>query len=227
MFCPVCKVEYRLGFTQCSDCNVPLVEYLTNMRDTSVATRQAIDVDLPELLWSGVDPRPFAAIRQALDSANIPYNDERYEASLLGILPRPPLVIWIRMVDHERAQQVLTDIFGDGGDDPIAAPTNEAGSTQGEHLSPSAESIWATELESLQPVAHELAGNFYPEDATAEVWSGDEPGMAEILEDCLRENGIGCAVDQTGVKSRILVLPNAEVRAREIIREVIEATPPE
>jgi hypothetical protein len=147
------------------------------------------------------------------------------------------------MVDHERAQQVLTDIFGDGGDDPIAAPTNEAASTQGEHLGPgafapesrfaarhlppSAESIWATEPESGQPVAHELAGNFYPEDATAEVWSGDEPGMAEILEDCLRENGIGCAVDHTGVKSRILVLPNAEVRAREIIREVIEATPPE
>ena len=40
MFCPVCKLEYRLGFTQCSDCDVPLVEYLTDTNDSSVAGRQ-------------------------------------------------------------------------------------------------------------------------------------------------------------------------------------------
>jgi hypothetical protein len=79
----------------------------------------------------------------------------------------------------------------------------------------------------MEPLAREFAGDLDPEDATAEVWSGDEPGMAEILEDCLRENGIGCAVDQIGMKSRIRVLPISAVRAREIIREVIEATPPE
>jgi len=26
MFCPQCDVEYRPGFTECADCNVPLVE---------------------------------------------------------------------------------------------------------------------------------------------------------------------------------------------------------
>ena len=61
----------------------------------------------------------------------------------------------------------------------------------------------------------------------ANIRGGVNSLMAEILEDCLRENGIGCAVDQIGVKYRILVLPISEVRAREIIREVIEATPPE
>jgi len=244
MFCPVCKLEYRLGFTQCSDCDVPLVEYLTDTNDSSVAARHASDADLPELLWSGVDPRPSAAIRQGLDAAGIPYNDERYGASLFGISPRAPLVIWIRRVDHDRARRVLVDIFGDSGDDPIAPQTNEVGSTEGDDLglrsfaresslrarrsSPSGESVDATEPESpMEPLAREFAGNFNPEDATAEVWSGDEPGMAEILEDCLRENGIGCAVNQIGVKSRILVLPISAVRAREIIREVIEATPPE
>jgi hypothetical protein len=28
MFCPECRVEYRPGFTRCSDCDVPLIEHL-------------------------------------------------------------------------------------------------------------------------------------------------------------------------------------------------------
>lgn len=28
MFCPVCKAEYRRGFTRCSDCDVDLVREL-------------------------------------------------------------------------------------------------------------------------------------------------------------------------------------------------------
>jgi hypothetical protein len=28
MFCPICKCEFREGFTTCSDCNVSLVEAL-------------------------------------------------------------------------------------------------------------------------------------------------------------------------------------------------------
>src|SRR5262245_59570948 len=28
MFCPVCRSEYRVGFTECAECKVPLVESL-------------------------------------------------------------------------------------------------------------------------------------------------------------------------------------------------------
>jgi hypothetical protein len=28
MYCPQCKAEYRVGFTQCSDCHVALVDHL-------------------------------------------------------------------------------------------------------------------------------------------------------------------------------------------------------
>ncbi len=28
MFCPQCRMEYRPGFTRCSDCDIPLVDHL-------------------------------------------------------------------------------------------------------------------------------------------------------------------------------------------------------
>ncbi len=33
MFCPVCKGEFREGFTHCDNCNVDLVEDLNNLPD--------------------------------------------------------------------------------------------------------------------------------------------------------------------------------------------------
>jgi hypothetical protein len=236
MFCPICKAEYRLGFTRCSDCLAPLVEFLADTEEISLNAQRAAEVDPPELLWSGVDPRPFSAIRQALDAAGIPYNDERYEASLLPNRPGAPLVLWIRRADHDRAQKLLVDALGGAGDDPIPGSTQDVETmplgigafAAAEHLpSPREESFRRSEPEGPEPVSREPAADFYAEDATAEVWLGDEPGMAAILEDCLRENGIGSVVGQIGEQSRILVLPNAEVRARQIIREVIDATFPE
>ncbi|HXZ13689.1 MAG TPA: hypothetical protein VEG64_14990 [Candidatus Sulfotelmatobacter sp.] len=42
MFCPVCKAEYRLGFTHCSDCDVDLVEHLPN--DASMLAGQDLAI---------------------------------------------------------------------------------------------------------------------------------------------------------------------------------------
>jgi hypothetical protein len=49
-----------------------------------------------------------------------------------------------------------------------------------------------------------------------------------MLISSLRENGIGSTVDDSEGKHRIRVMPSSEKRAREIIREVVEASmPPE
>ncbi len=65
-----------------------------------------------------------------------------------------------------------------------------------------------------------------PEQATCEVWSGDDRAIAKNLCDCLRENGVGSRVPPEVMSLRILVLPGDEARAREIVREVIEQAPP-
>ena len=61
----------------------------------------------------------------------------------------------------------------------------------------------------------------------ASVWSGEADGMAEILRDCLRENGIGAVVNAENGSADLRVLPENEERARKIVEEVIEGTPPE
>jgi hypothetical protein len=68
--------------------------------------------------------------------------------------------------------------------------------------------------------------NYDPDEATAEVWSGDDADTKDMLVASLRENGIGSEVSGNG-EFQIRAMPSAEPRAREIIREVIEATPPQ
>lgn len=69
--------------------------------------------------------------------------------------------------------------------------------------------------------------DFHPEDATSQIWAGEDMEMAQFLEDSLRGVGIGCVVSKDGGKGRILVQPADEKRAREIVREVVEGAPPE
>jgi hypothetical protein len=63
--------------------------------------------------------------------------------------------------------------------------------------------------------------------ATVEIWNGEDAALADLLEACLRENQIGVRREGTNPGPlRFLVMPADEVSAREIIREVREATPP-
>jgi len=74
----------------------------------------------------------------------------------------------------------------------------------------------------------DLIEDFDPQDATSKVWFGEEVGMAKFLQDCLQANAIGCVIRAADANQlRLLVVPANESRAREIIREVVEATLPD
>jgi hypothetical protein len=63
------------------------------------------------------------------------------------------------------------------------------------------------------------------EEAVSEVWAGDSVDFGSMLVACFRENGVASrSVAQNG-KIRLLVRPEDEPRAKEIVREVIEGTP--
>ena len=52
--------------------------------------------------------------------------------------------------------------------------------------------------------------DFDPDEATQEVWSGAEPDMRDMLISCLRENGIGCVVEDSAGTHRLRVMPESE-----------------
>ncbi len=244
MFCPICKAEYRFGFTRCNDCNVALVETLRSSPESGSAdySDAEVDLDAPELLWSGIDSGAFARIRAALDEVKIPYNDDPVEARLLYASMRNPLEIWVQRADRDAARKILSDLFGRGAGDTSESnidslPPEGAGLSETIGSRQWQKRLARPDLEPHQP--EEAEGppqesteggldKFDPDEATAEAWSGDDREMARIVKDCLRENGIGCVVNSAdGGKSQVLVLPAAAGRAREIVREIVEGVPPE
>jgi hypothetical protein len=66
--------------------------------------------------------------------------------------------------------------------------------------------------------------DFDPDEATAEVWSGEDPTIRNNLIACLNGIGIGSATEDSNGRLRIRVTPSSENRARQMIRQVIAAT---
>ena len=66
MFCPKCKVEYRPGFTRCSDCEVDLVDVLP---EEGLSSDDALTT-----LWECADETECVGVCQDLRSADIPYH---------------------------------------------------------------------------------------------------------------------------------------------------------
>lgn len=220
MFCPNCRVEYRPGFSECSDCQVALVETLPNNGQAQGREGNSADLEGAERLWSGADPRVHAAIRSALDGAEIPYEAEAPGSALFGTQTWASFEIWIRKMDHDVAQRALAGILGD---DTGESASRDVLQHSDHHLNAALSDDEMGDDEQADGIVED----FDPEDATAEVWSGEDKHVAQILKDCLRENGIGCVIRENDNGSSISVLPSSETRAREIIREVVENAPSE
>ena len=221
MFCPVCKSEYRDGFTKCTDCGVNLVQQLAD--DSAVAGSSDLAV-----AWRGSDPSAYSAALAALHDAEMPTEEiANHDQVAWGLaIPKPQYQILVRRVDLPAALEIVAP-FGER-----AAWANARDIWKGRMQPEEVEGEGAAELtdaigsaDTLAP--DDIASDINPKDATSEVWSGDDRQMAETFKVCLREVGINCILAADGGTQRVLVLPAAESRAKEIIREIIEQTPPE
>ena len=92
MYCPKCRVEYRSGFTECSDCQVPL---LAGNPPPEPATSFDPALDLVVVLETN-DPVLIGMARGLLEDAGIPF-------FVLGQITRlvsdvdPFLKKWVRL----------------------------------------------------------------------------------------------------------------------------------
>jgi hypothetical protein len=214
MFCPKCKTEYRPGFSTCSDCGADLVEKLESKKPE----RPVKNATGPELLWTGTNPAIRAAILSALDDADIPHHESKREVGPLPGLSQAVFAIFIpaqqRDAGHSAMEKGLAEF--------------QEGASQADDGSSDRESspAFSHDADDDEPVADDVVSeNYHADDATQEVWSGTDVDLKDMLVASLRENGIGHELSANGA-FRILVMPSDESRAREIIREVLDASPP-
>jgi hypothetical protein len=212
MICPNCKCEYIRGVTECAECGVALVDALEAPEANS-----ADDVRIVAI-WRGNDPAVFDRVKEALETADISFTAPDSKSYFSFLPTEPRLEIWISEADREKAGKILLDLEGRVDPDELtpeqveslALPESDQPDDPDDEIQP---------LDSLD--------DWDEDDPVAEIWSGEKEEFADNLTACLREIGIGSRKLSQAGHWRLVVRPEQESRAREVVREVVEASPPE
>jgi hypothetical protein len=206
-YCPLCDAEYAASHAQCTVCGVDLVPEPLRGRPLDDQQRNEKIV----VIWRGGDPLAVSEVISALREAGIRHHVQPTNEHMVFELgmPRPKYAVRVFSFDAAKAKEYLSDIresppFALDGTDDLQ---QDAGETS--------------------PAASVTEHEWIPARATVEIWNGEDGALAELLEACLRENRIG--VRREGAEPgalRLFIMSVDEAAAREIIREVREATPP-
>jgi hypothetical protein len=257
MYCPQCKAEYRQGFTRCADCEVDLVyeppESAHGPASSGETGARAEDSDDPFCsFWRGDDPRIHAELCELLNEEGIPHKTIRREDHLFNLNTKSAFEIGIPFSQFEKAEAAIKAAYGTEDGQPDAARLLPYGGSYTEEFrgvfpwQPLAKGYartpvgWSEEPENVAvPEEHDASVesehsradwdpmDWNPEDATVQVWSGEQSYPREMIEMALRENQIHVRFEKAEGGNAIFVLPGDEIRAREIVREVAEGAPPE
>lgn len=231
MFCPVCKAEYRQGFTHCADCDVDLVWELPK---EALEVRATAEIGNPNedpfcSFWKGEDPRVHAELCTVLDEAGIPHHSVFRRDHLFNLRNYPAYEVGVPFSLFEKAENAVREAYG-------AEDVEDVGSGElkgllvesGEGLQKLPETLTPAPDEDIPgPPSAGEGLDWFPEDATVRVWSTKNGEPAEFLVAALHENGIRCRVEKDGQRAGICVLPEDEERSREIVQEVLKGEPPQ
>jgi hypothetical protein len=210
MFCPECKAEYRAGFTRCSDCDIELVECLPESSPGSDAG--LLDAGLRGV-WTGEDQVECASICERLSAAEIPFNVIQRSQQFLKGLDRS-FKICVPPNFCDQAKEVIDrgrlDFTDEVEDQRVMELPVEGGIAAADRD----DDDWIPE-------------NWSPESATVEVWFEKIQQDTWMIESALRENHVHARTDVLEDGSRrIFVMLGDESRAREIVSEIEDGTPP-
>jgi hypothetical protein len=205
-YCPLCDAEYAASHAQCTVCGADLVPELLRGRPLDDQQRNEKIV----VIWRGGDPLAVSEVISALREAGIRHHVQPTNEHMVFELgmPRPKYAVRVFSSDAVKAKEQLSDIRESP---PFALD----------------ESDLPQDVEETSRTASVTEHQWIPARATVEIWNGEDGALAELLEACLRENRIG--VRREGAEpgaQRLLIMSVDEAAAREIIREVREATPP-
>src|ERR1700724_1528984 len=124
MYCPQCRVEYRDGFTECSDCHVPLSDGSPPPEPTTGPSDPALDL---VVVLETNDRIQLALTKGLLEDADIPFFVLGQIATLVQDVD-PFLHKWVRVQvprDREAEARELLESMAeavttpDAGDDGV------------------------------------------------------------------------------------------------------------
>ena len=217
---------------------------------TGEAGSHAEDSDDPFCsFWRGDDPRIHAELCELLNEEGIPHKTVRREDHLFNLNSKSGFQIGIPYSQFEKAEAAIKDAYGTEEEQEDAArllpyrkgyatavrgtlawrplPKGFARTEDGE--SEETENDGAAGLEeaavdddSKKRQPHWEPTNWNPEEATLQVWSSEHSYPGEMIEMALRENQIHARFEKADGKNAIFVLAEDEVRASEIVREIVE-----
>jgi hypothetical protein len=256
MYCPLCGAEYRPGFTACSDCQVALVPDPPRA-GSATASSDTSDEKSFALVWSGNDSRLHTEICQALDREKILTRTLGSEDHLFNFNTRPTFEVYVPADLVNSAREAIKE---------VAATEEIAEPSESDLLEIPAEGDSPNDNDEDEEERRDSRG-LDPQDATVEIWSGQDADMAAMIVSSLRENHIPCrpdpdlsdpdlsdpdlaeppdiagsdiaepdiaksdvaeknASDETR-PTRLFVFPEDEKSAKEIVREIVNASLPE
>lgn len=235
MFCPQCRVEYRAGFTHCTDCDVDLVDELPLERTELFEANPGDREDPFCAFWQGDDRRLHAELCSVLDEAGIPHKTVRREDHLFNLKNFPAFQIGVPFSLFERAETAVKDAYemDVGGTDAaeslnppaLMADRSRVMRKLPEALTPSKAENMPGPPEAWDEADDDAEWKF--EGGGTEVWSGEDTSLADMLVASLRENKIGVRRRISRGRQSLLVSSEEEANAREIAKEVVEGVPPE
>jgi hypothetical protein len=236
MYCPQCKAEYRQGFTRCADCDLDLVYTLSSEEPGPRGTGSAGSADEGDedpfcYFWQGDDPRIHAELCSVLDEADIAHRTVRRQDHLFNLSNYPAFQIGVPFSMYEKAEAAVKNAFDLDAADPEAVQALSAPfllPERGRGIRKLPSTLTPPNDKNIPGPPTDGHPSEVPfEDATKEIWSGDDASIRDMLIASLRENEIAVRQENAGGKGSLFVIPEKEGRAREIVREVVEGAPPE
>jgi hypothetical protein len=164
------------------------------------------------LLWAGEDPAVHAALLEELEVAEIPFSDKSLGDDEVAPTADPLPIDWkprfgfevaVLSTDLAAAREVLEKLLEEEPAD-LEIPAQDG--------------VAAAEPRPL------VATETHP---AVEVWNGTDDRIAQFLTAAMQENEIPIHLENPGEQTRIFVSAANEKRGREIVREIVEAAPPE
>lgn len=210
MFCPNCKTEYREGFSRCSDCGADLVRELPKEGKSGSS-------GFTELVWMGANEQTQTAVGVLLAAAGIKFSERPPDDHLLIPASFRATQIYVSWNDLAPARLLIDGRF--------VEPDQDAEHSDVEY-SHGAEAVEEPEnnedeLSASTDVARTVPADWDPKLASCTIWRTD---LLEAMRQSLIENGIGCCVVFDCEFDRLMIYPDDEIRAREIIREIVAKT---